>query len=448
MSYFLRPSTQEWAETAIIREAFLAGQVDSLPSLRPEVWQAWERSRSAGIDPELKQVPLVLEGPSLNEYRAGHEVYRAGLPALEAAAALLNGTGCGVILADAQGIVLYAGGDPTMMATVERVGSLPGATWREDLVGNNALGTSLVTRSPVQFVGYEHWCAGWTDWVCAAAPILDRREGVPLGAVALVAHRDLAHSRMLPTAAMLAGSVEHHLEILNRERDAQLRLEALKLQRWFPGNGVVAVTTRGTVVWSDGPVPKGLLEMLCRERFAWSLAGLRGEREVLLGGAYPCLIISVWNGTEPCGYVLIVKAPESDRGQVRGEAPARSPARTPGGTATRPLRRQIVAVANGRKLVFSPAQVLALRTAGGRIFVLTESGEWPTSYKTLREAADRLPAEHFFQADRGTLVNLDRIKEIRPMFNRTVTLVMGDRNRTEIPVSRRRTAALRKLLAF
>ncbi|MCG0240032.1 MAG: LytTR family transcriptional regulator DNA-binding domain-containing protein [Firmicutes bacterium] len=448
MSGFLGPAAQEWVDAAVLREAYLAGRVDSLPGLRPEVLQAWERSRSAGVDPELKQVPVIFEGSALDDYRSEHEVYRASLPALEAVAALLIGTGYAVILADNQGLVLYAGGDPTMMAMAERVGSLPGATWREDLVGNNALGTSLVTGSPVQFAGCEHWCAGWNDWVCAAVPILDRRVGAPLGAVALVGRLDLANSRMLPTAAMLARSVEHQLEILHRAREIQLQLEALKLQRRFPGSAVVAISLKGAVVWSAGPVPPGLTEVLLRERFAWTRAGLRGEQEVLLGGAYPCLIIPVWSGREPCGHVVIVKTPGGGRGLTRCGTPPPVSRQTQPRGPVRPPRRQIVAVANGRKLVFRPEQVLAIRTIAGRIHVLTDFGEWPTIYKTVKEVAERLPPEHFFQVDRGTLVNLDRVREIRPMFNRTVTLVMDDRKRTEIPVSRRRTAALRRLLEF
>lgn len=423
----------EFDRTALLREAFLAGSGPSPPRMRSDLRQAWERSRLAGVHPDRRAVPMLFTGSALTEYRNNHEVYQAGQPALEAAADLLVGTGCGIVLADAQGTVLHLGGDPAMNSAAESVGSLPGATWREDLVGNNALGTTLVTRAPVQFHFSEHWCAGWTDWVCAAAPVLDPDSHAALAAIALVAHRQIPGARFLTMATQLARTLERQLQG-HRERSAdQLRTEAMKLSHWFREHGVLATDQRGAVVWSTGLSPR-LLQEVSGALLGLPSSRLPGKQEMLLADRYPCLVIPIWAGGERQGHVLII-----------------------GGGTTRPLKSStseprplpcIVAGSHERRLVFTPDQVLAIRTSGGQIYVITATGEWPTPYESIAEVGKRLSEASFFQVDRGCLVNLSGIKEIHPMFNRTVTLVLADRKGTRIPVSRRRTANLRLLLEF
>ena len=126
-------STADKQSVDVAREAFLAGETLELPGLRPEVRSAWVRSRAAGVDPELKHVPLLLEGPELHEYQRTHDIYRAGRHAARAAAALLKNTGCAIVLTDASGLVLYTGGDRSMLRHAERSaacrGPRGGKTW-------------------------------------------------------------------------------------------------------------------------------------------------------------------------------------------------------------------------------------------------------------------------------------------------------------------------------
>lgn len=423
----------EFDRTAGLREAFLAGAGPGLPQVRADLQRAWERSRTARVHPDRRAVPVLLTGPALEEYRNSHEVYRSGQPALEAAGDLLVGTGCGIVLADGQGTVLHLAGDPAMGGPAESVGSLPGATWREDLVGNNAIGTVLVTREPVQFHFGEHWCSGWTDWACAAAPVLDPHSREPLAAVALVARRQVPGERFLAMATQLAGTLERQVQSHRQRRNEQLRTEAIKLSRWFPDHGALATDQSGTAVWSTGLSPQLLQEVSSALR-QLPFSRLRGEQEMLLADRYPCLVIPIWLGGDCQGHVLI----------IGGEA-ARSPAQPASEPRSLPC---IVAGSPDRRLLFTPEQILAVRTSGGQIRVITAAGEWPTPYDSMGEVSRRLPESAFFQVDRGCLVNLSQIKEIHPMFNRTVTLVLSDRKGTQIPVSRRRTADLRRRLQF
>jgi two-component system, LytTR family, response regulator len=55
-----------------------------------------------------------------------------------------------------------------------------------------------------------------------------------------------------------------------------------------------------------------------------------------------------------------------------------------------------------------------------------------------------LPRDLFFRARREVLVNLSRIKEIRPYFKSGFLLIMQDAASTEIVVSERQARALRQ----
>jgi len=62
----------------------------------------------------------------------------------------------------------------------------------------------------------------------------------------------------------------------------------------------------------------------------------------------------------------------------------------------------------------------------------------------LSELESGLPNELFFRARREVLVNLNRIKEIRPYFKSGFLLIMPDAAATEIVVSERQARALRQ----
>jgi hypothetical protein len=403
-----------------------------LPQVRSDLLEAWERSRAAGISPDRTTVPQVLDGALLREYAGPQAVYRTGQPVLDTGAALLAGTGYGLILADGAGVVLHMAGDRELTVAAERIGSLPGSSWREQLAGNNAIGTALALGAPAQFAYHEHFCAGWVDWTCAAAPVRAPDTGELLGAVCVCGHRRPLEPGVPLMAHRLADTVARQIALLADSRHARLRAEAGRLKRWFPDRAVIAVGGDGGIAGVQGRVPQALLRELRRRPPALLPAKLRGEREVMVAGQYRCLAVPVWDDLDWLGHLLILDTAEQE--------PA------PGPQAGPPAR--VVAGTHDRRLLLSLNQICAARVDGGRVLLVTETGELPTPYESLGELQKRLPEGAFFQVDRGCLVNLAKVREVHPLFNRTVQLVLADRQATKIPVSRRRTGLLRELLQF
>jgi len=63
-----------------------------------------------------------------------------------------------------------------------------------------------------------------------------------------------------------------------------------------------------------------------------------------------------------------------------------------------------------------------------------------------RQAEDQLDPGIFWRVHRSHLVNINKVKEIVPWFNRNYLLRMKDEKMTEIPVSRNHTRRLREYL--
>jgi len=105
--------------------------------------------------------------------------------------------------------------------------------------------------------------------------------------------------------------------------------------------------------------------------------------------------------------------------------------------------RHVVCRKRDRMLLLAPEQILWFATEGGIVKAHTESETYWVNYQ-LAELEAALPAELFFRARREVLVNVNRIKEIRPYFKSGLLLTMGDAAGTEIVVSARQVHPLRE----
>jgi two-component system, LytTR family, response regulator len=105
--------------------------------------------------------------------------------------------------------------------------------------------------------------------------------------------------------------------------------------------------------------------------------------------------------------------------------------------------RQIVCRGQGRLFLMAPEQVLWFEVESGIVKARTETGTFWVNYQ-LSELEASLPPELFFRARREALVNVQRIKEIRPYFKSGFLLIMSDAAATEIVVSERQARLFRQ----
>lgn len=109
------------------------------------------------------------------------------------------------------------------------------------------------------------------------------------------------------------------------------------------------------------------------------------------------------------------------------------------------ILRHIVCRKNGRALLVPSEQVLWFQVKDGLVRANTTADSFWVNYQ-LAELEASLPEDVFFRARREVLVNMSRVKEIKPYFKSSFLLVMSDAASTEIAVSERQARPLRQRL--
>ena len=205
-----------------VHDAVMGGAVPpSRP--RPLVSRSWNRVLSLGLDPSRANArdPLpwaeVERRRRCSPLRLVVDEIRGVLTQVADASRFI------VVVTDADGIILWREGSAGVLRQADRLGFSEGATWTEDHVGTNAIGTALAEQAPVQLFSAEHFEQGQHPWYCTASPVHDPRTGDLLGVVdvsgpALTLHPALI--ALVDTATKLAEARlwRHHELALQRLR--------------------------------------------------------------------------------------------------------------------------------------------------------------------------------------------------------------------------------------
>jgi hypothetical protein len=195
-----------------VYDATMAG--DRAPARpRKVIEDSWRRLLARGIDPDALPEPDV-EASTLEALRQSSglmavldEVSR-GLESLVAEGDNI------LVVADAQGRVLWRAGSRSVIASADRLGFIEGAHWGENAVGTNAIGTALMSNSAVQVFSAEHFARSHHAWTCAGAPIKDPRTGHVIGVVDVSGPAATVH----PTTVALVDAVARLAESRLREQ--------------------------------------------------------------------------------------------------------------------------------------------------------------------------------------------------------------------------------------
>lgn len=198
------------------------------------------------------------------------------------------------------------------------------------------------------------------------------------------------------------------------------------------------------VVFLDIEMPGASGMALARE-----LAGAP-RPQVVFTTAYPQYAVEAFQ-VGAAGYLL--KPFDEERlGQVlerlgsgrASAAPAPAPALVrPAGPAPR------IPVEKGTKTLLVPAAEIAFIFAQDeQVYVKLHAERLPCRRYTLRELDEKLSPHGFLRVHRRFLVNVEKVREVVPYFKGCLSLVVADAERTEVPVSRALTPAVRQRLGL
>jgi DNA-binding XRE family transcriptional regulator len=202
---------------ASLRATFLSeGDAQSLP-VRARIVNSWTRCLAAGIDAAQRTAPLCFtRDAELAELREENErLLRAARGVVAYLTTELADSGYAVVLVDRKGCILELTGDADVRRRLERLMFLPGGLWSEAAAGTNAVGTALADGRPFQLLAGEHFCDGWQDYSCTAAPIRDPRSFEIVGLIDITGNYKLIRSHLLPLIMQCAFLIEEELTLLN-----------------------------------------------------------------------------------------------------------------------------------------------------------------------------------------------------------------------------------------
>ncbi|MFF8945095.1 GAF domain-containing protein [Streptomyces sp. NPDC014864] len=226
-----------------VRSAALAGQRTRMPP-RPVIGQSWERMLRGGVDPDRDFRAGLLTREEV-ERRRETSPLRPVLPVLRQGLLSVADVAHHImVVADADGRVLWREGSPSVLRRADGLGFELGADWGEDVVGTNGVGTPAVVRRPVQVFASEHFVRSHAAWTCAGAPITDPRDGRLLGVVDVSGPLETMHPATLAWVDSVAKLAEARL----RER----HLASLERLRAVAAPVLARLGGRAAVVDRDG----------------------------------------------------------------------------------------------------------------------------------------------------------------------------------------------------
>ncbi|WUV84920.1 GAF domain-containing protein [Streptomyces sp. NBC_01476] len=240
---------------AAVREATLSGEVPPRPP-RTVIGESWARMLAAGLDPDTGRHSGLLSTDEIEQRRQDTPlgeilpVLRDGLVTVADAAWHI------MVVTDAEGRVLWRDGNLAVRKSADRLGLAEGASWAEDVVGTNAIGTALVTRSPLQVHSAEHFVRVHHGWTCAAAPLHDPRSGRLLGVVDVSGPAATAHPATLSLVSAVARVAEGELRAGHWAAVERLRAMAAPLLARIGGQAL-AVDRNGWTAAVTGMAPTG-----------------------------------------------------------------------------------------------------------------------------------------------------------------------------------------------
>ncbi|GGZ78151.1 hypothetical protein GCM10010344_51420 [Streptomyces bluensis] len=239
------------------RGAALAGERPKVAP-RPVIRDSWDRTARGGVDPDHDFRADVL---SLDEVERRRQTSRLRhvLPVLHEG--LLPYADSGqhiVIVADAEGRVLWREGSPVGLRRADGQGLGIGGDFREEVVGTNGVGTPLVARRPLQVVSAEHFVRTLQSWACTGAPITDPRDGRLLGAVDVSGPLESHHPATLALVGSVAKLAEARLRDLHLSSLERLRAVAAPVLARIDGRAAAVDTAGWTAAVTGMPYTRRL----------------------------------------------------------------------------------------------------------------------------------------------------------------------------------------------
>jgi transcriptional regulator with XRE-family HTH domain len=206
---------------SVARERYLTrasaddGAPQAIATLRPRILTSWKRSHDLHVEASRATVERVVAGTADFDVTLPiqERLLRVASPILTHLADTFSETGYAIVLTDGVGTILDIRASSALRQKLEGIAFTTGASWNEASAGTNAIGTALTDNRPLQLMAAEHYCDGWQDLTCTAAPIHDSATGGVVGTLDITGDYRLVRPQLVGTIVQYALEIEERLAL-------------------------------------------------------------------------------------------------------------------------------------------------------------------------------------------------------------------------------------------
>jgi transcriptional regulator of acetoin/glycerol metabolism len=241
----LAPDQREMRAIETAWEAFMTGQTVGLEKVRPIIRESWQRAQRLGVDPYLREIPLVLSAEELENLQERADLMYVTISVFELLVKAWQREQFTIGLSDRHGRILRVSGHPWALQRAHEINAVPGGGMAEELVGTAVINVVLAQDRPDYVLGSENYCQSFHPWASLGAPIRHPLTGETIGVLAISGYeRVYEHADMVVRLADRIQMLLHHEELLRR---AALLDEYHRFVLAHPQDTVLAIDARGRV---------------------------------------------------------------------------------------------------------------------------------------------------------------------------------------------------------
>lgn len=216
-------------------------------NVRTEIAASWQRCYEASVNPYSGVSHLLLNQQQLAELLAKkRSLIQIAKLFMTNLYQFVAGSDFIVMLSDEYGYIMEVIGDSDTMAYAKKLNLSKGASWIEEEVGTNGIGTALAIQKPVQISGAEHYCQKVQFWTCSAAPILDSSGNV-IGVLQMSGPSWKTHQHTLGMVVAAVEAIKNQIRVQMRNRELTLLNNRLKNVILTASDGIIVIDKEGVI---------------------------------------------------------------------------------------------------------------------------------------------------------------------------------------------------------
>ena len=227
---------------------FVSEGILNKKGLRDIISKSWERSRSYGIDPFKNDFFIELTEEELKKkYNEFLPLLETAKPFMQTLYNLIQNSDFMIRLTDRDGYVLEHIGEDSLIRQHNFLLLKDGYNIKEEVIGTNAIGLSLITGEPIQVLGGEHYLHKYHKWTSSACPIKDEK-GEILGVLSITGNYEFVHPHTLGMVVAAAKAIEKEMKLENSNKKLKIVNEQFYQITESISEGIIRIDNLGNII--------------------------------------------------------------------------------------------------------------------------------------------------------------------------------------------------------